>query len=144
VCPLYDLDPGLGLNFGNKVIIIMTMVGQTRTDMDFGRLLIKWQIPQFHLSQSRNNAGSGTASTVQNAHEFCINILIALEISFPAIKRDHTAGAPDTDIIHGVFTPNNQNLLHTNLQRVFSSSDGFDSTGQVPYFSRKIHISRLN
>ncbi len=115
VCSLDDFDSRLDLNFGDHVVIVLAMVSQTGTDVDFGGLLIERRIPQLDLYQAGDDADTRTAAAVQDADEFGVHVLVAFKGAFPAVEGDHTSRTADADVVHGVFAADNQNLFHVIL-----------------------------
>jgi hypothetical protein len=88
------------------------MVHDARADMDFGDFFSHGGIPEVHLGQARDNGRSRTVPAVQQPGDFSIRVFVYTEFTLFSVESHQTSAASDADIIHGFFTPDDQNFFH--------------------------------
>jgi hypothetical protein len=112
---LDDLQAGLGLDLGDHVVGVGTVVGQARADVDDGGLLLQGHVPELDLGQPLDDGRARTAAAVEDAQDLGLPVLVALELALAPVEGHQASGTADADVVHGIAASDDENLFHANL-----------------------------
>jgi hypothetical protein len=110
--PFNHLDTSFGFYFIDNHIFVGTVIRDARADMDFGDFFSHGRIPEIHLGQACDNGGSRAVPAVQQPRDFSVRVFVHTKLPVFSVESHQTSAASDTDIIHGFFTPDDQNFFH--------------------------------
>ena len=109
---LDDAYAGLGCDFFYDLFLVWTLLGNAGRDVDHGGLLVHGRIPELDLHKPGHDGRGRTAAAADHADDLRVGVLVDLKNALPSVEGHQATRTTDTDIIHGVLAPHDQNLFH--------------------------------